>query len=99
MLRQNCTFRVVVFVNFHFNIYSLVVQVVWAEISFPIGGIGSGCIGLAGNGHIKDFEIFNRPNKNSYNTYTSIVVKAIGTTFRVIAEQLNLAVELKIALS
>ncbi len=47
-----------------------------AEISFPIGGIGSGCIGLAGNGNIKDFEIFNRPNKNSYNTYTSIVIKA-----------------------
>ncbi|MBO5199074.1 MAG: hypothetical protein J6B85_11230 [Lachnospiraceae bacterium] len=46
------------------------------EISFPIGGIGSGCIGLAGNGRLRDFEIFNRPNKCSYNTYTGFVVKA-----------------------
>ena len=28
-----------------------------AQISFPVGGIGSGCIGLSGNGNIKDFEI------------------------------------------
>jgi len=27
------------------------------EISFPIGGIGSGCIGLAGNGRLVDWEI------------------------------------------
>lgn len=33
------------------------------EISFPIGGIGSGCIGLAGNGELVDWEIFNRPHK------------------------------------
>ena len=35
------------------------------EISFPIGGIGTGSIGIAGNGMLIDFEIFNRPNKNS----------------------------------
>ena len=34
------------------------------EISFPLGGIGSGCIGLSGNGELIDWEIFNRPNKN-----------------------------------
>ena len=33
------------------------------SISFPLGGIGTGCIGLAGNGELKDWEIFNRPNK------------------------------------
>ena len=37
------------------------------EISFPLGGIGSGSIGLAGNGSLVDWEIFNRPNKKSYN--------------------------------
>lgn len=46
------------------------------EIVFPVGGIGSGCIGVAGNGTLRDFEIFNRPNKCSYNKYTGIVVKA-----------------------
>lgn len=31
-----------------------------SQISFPLGGIGSGCIGLAGNGRLIDGEIFNR---------------------------------------
>lgn len=46
------------------------------EIVFPVGGIATGCIGLAGNGTLRDFEIFNRPNKCSYNGYTGFVVKA-----------------------
>ncbi|MEM7129390.1 MAG: GH116 family glycosyl-hydrolase, partial [Chloroflexota bacterium] len=37
------------------------------QISFPLGGIGAGCIGLAGNGRLIDWEIFNRPNKGSVN--------------------------------
>ena len=45
-------------------------------ISFPIGGIGTGSIGLAGNGRLIDWEIFNRPNKGSSNSYTHIAVKA-----------------------
>lgn len=46
------------------------------EISFPIGGIGSGCIGLAGDGRLIDFEIFNRPNKLSINGFTNFAIKA-----------------------
>ena len=46
------------------------------EISFPLGGIGTGSIGLAGNGALIDFEIFNRPNKNSINGCTFFTVKA-----------------------
>ena len=46
------------------------------SISFPLGGIGSGCIGLRGNGELYDFEIFNRPNKNSRNGYTHFAIKA-----------------------
>lgn len=46
------------------------------EISFPIGGIGTGSIGLAGNGRLIDWEIFNRPNKGSINGYSHIAVKA-----------------------
>ncbi|MBQ6824693.1 MAG: hypothetical protein IJP27_08565 [Clostridia bacterium] len=45
------------------------------EISFPLGGIGTGCIGLAGNGRLIDWEIFNRPNKGSDNGYSHIAVK------------------------
>lgn len=46
------------------------------EISFPLGGIGTGSIGLAGNGRLIDWEIYNRPNKASDNGYTHIAVKA-----------------------
>jgi len=46
------------------------------QISFPLGGIGTGSIGLAGNGRLIDWEIFNRPNKGSDNSYTHIAVKA-----------------------
>lgn len=33
------------------------------EIAFPLGGIGTGTICLGGWGQLRDFEIFNRPNK------------------------------------
>jgi non-lysosomal glucosylceramidase len=46
------------------------------EISFPLGGIGTGCIGLAGNGRLIDWEIFNRPNKGSTNGFSHFAVKA-----------------------
>jgi len=46
------------------------------EISFPLGGIGTGSIGLAGNGRLIDWEIFNRPNKCSLNGFSHFAVKA-----------------------
>ncbi len=47
------------------------------KISFPLGGIGSGCIGLSGHGELVDFEIFNRPNKYSLNGYSHFAVRAM----------------------
>lgn len=46
------------------------------EISFPLGGIGSGSIGLAGNGSLIDWEIFNHPSKGSRNGWSHFAVKA-----------------------
>ena len=46
------------------------------EIIFPLGGIGTGSIGLAGNGRLVDWEIFNRPAKGSDNGYTHFAVRA-----------------------
>lgn len=46
------------------------------QISFPLGGIGSGSIGLAGNGRLIDWEIFNRPNKGSVNGFSHFAVRA-----------------------
>lgn len=46
------------------------------EINFPLGGIGTGSIGITGEGRLCDWEIFNRPNKGSYNGYSHICVVA-----------------------
>ncbi len=46
------------------------------EISFPLGGIGSGCVGIAGDGRLVDWEIFNKPNKNSRNGFSHFAIKA-----------------------
>jgi non-lysosomal glucosylceramidase len=46
------------------------------EISFPLGGVGTGSIGLAGNGRLIDWEIFNRPNKGSVNGFSHFAIRA-----------------------
>ena len=33
------------------------------EIAFPLGGIGTGSVSLGGRGDLRDWEIFNRPDK------------------------------------
>ncbi|MCE9615110.1 MAG: hypothetical protein K8T26_12600 [Lentisphaerae bacterium] len=45
------------------------------QISFPLGGLGTGCIGLSGNGRLIDWEIFNRPNKSSVNGFSHFGVR------------------------
>ncbi|MHB8879446.1 MAG: GH116 family glycosyl-hydrolase, partial [Myxococcaceae bacterium] len=47
-----------------------------SQISFPLGGIGSGCVGLGGNGRLIDWEIFGRPSKGSTNGHTHFAIKA-----------------------
>ena len=38
-------------------------------ISFPLGGVAAGSIGLGGRGQMRDWEIFNRPNKGFSPSY------------------------------
>lgn len=45
------------------------------QISFPLGGIGTGSIGLSGTGRLIDWEISGRPNKQSYNGYSHFAIK------------------------
>jgi len=47
------------------------------EISFPLGGIGTGSIGLGGDGRLVDWEIFNRPSKGSINGNSHFAIRAI----------------------
>jgi uncharacterized protein (DUF608 family) len=49
-----------------------------AMLAFPLGGIGAGSISLGGRGNLRDWEIFNKPNKGSSPGYAlpTIWVKA-----------------------
>ena len=38
-------------------------------IAFPLGGVASGAISLGGRGQLRDWEIFNRPDKGNTPEY------------------------------
>ena len=40
-----------------------------AQISFPLGGVAAGSIGLGGRGQLRDWEIFNRPDRGNAPSY------------------------------
>ena len=57
-----------------------------SEVAFPLGGIGTGTISLGGRGDLRDWEIFNYPNKGWGLPYTfpSIWTKADRTVAKVL---------------
>lgn len=59
------------------------------EISFPLGGIGTGSIGLAGNGRFKDWEIRNRPSKGSVNGRTHAAIRCKDSSGKIYARVLQ----------
>lgn len=56
-----------------------------SEIAFPLGGIGTGTVSLGGRGELRDWEIFNRPNKGKALPFTFVAlwVRADGGRARV----------------
>ncbi len=45
-------------------------------ISFPLGGVGAGSIGLGGRGQLRDWQIFNRPDHGNSPTYAFPSIRA-----------------------
>lgn len=45
-------------------------------LSFPLGGIGTGSVGLTGSGRLVGWEIFNRPARRSLNGFSHFAIKA-----------------------
>ena len=46
------------------------------EIAFPLGGIGTGTVSLGGRGDLRDWEIFNRPDKGGELNFTFFAIWA-----------------------
>ena len=40
-----------------------------SAIAFPLGGVCAGCVSLGGRGQLRDWEIFNRPDKGNSPPY------------------------------
>lgn len=59
------------------------------EISFPVGGIGTGSIGMGGDGRFHEWEIANKPDKARLNGFSHIAVKAEKDGKTVCARVLN----------
>ena len=61
-----------------------------ARVSCPLGGIGTGGIGLGGRGNLQDWQIFNRPdigNALEYSLPCMYVKRASGGPYSVVLER------------
>lgn len=47
-----------------------------AGIAFPLGGIGTGTVCLGGRGELRDWEMFNRPDKGCYLPFAFFTIRA-----------------------
>jgi uncharacterized protein (DUF608 family) len=52
------------------------------EIAFPLGGIGTGTVSLGGYGNLRDWEIFNRPNKGGVLPFTFAALRLAGADLK-----------------
>jgi non-lysosomal glucosylceramidase len=67
------------------------------RVAFAMGGIGTGCISLAGTGKLIDWEIFNNPNRGyqPYHSFLSVWAQQEGgkSAFRVLEGQIRGSLE------
>jgi uncharacterized protein (DUF608 family) len=62
-------------------------------IAFPLGGIGTGTISLGGRGQLRDFEIFNRPDKGNTVEYCFPAIWAQAKGRKPVARVLEVRIE------
>src|SRR6266508_1686568 len=60
-----------------------------ATIAFPLGGVAAGSISLGGRGQLRDWEIFNRPDKGNAPSYAFPAIWAQSGTRKPIARVLE----------
>jgi uncharacterized protein (DUF608 family) len=58
-------------------------------ISFPLGGVAAGSLGLGGRGELRDWEIFNRPNQGGSPSYAFPAIWAQSGSSKPIARVLE----------
>ncbi|OIO02791.1 hypothetical protein AUJ67_01960 [Candidatus Desantisbacteria bacterium CG1_02_49_89] len=59
------------------------------EIAFPLGGIGTGSVSLGGHGELKDWEIFNKPNKGCILPFSFFILRCRAMSHEPIAKLLQ----------
>ncbi|MBZ5669338.1 MAG: hypothetical protein LAO04_06390 [Acidobacteriia bacterium] len=62
-------------------------------IAFPLGGIGTGTISLGGRGQLRDWEIFNRPDKGNSPDYAFAAIWAQAEDEKPVARVLESRIE------
>jgi hypothetical protein len=62
-------------------------------IAFPLGGIGTGTISLGGRGQLRDWEIFNRPDKGNAPDYCFAAIWAQAEGKKPVARVLEARIE------
>jgi uncharacterized protein (DUF608 family) len=62
-------------------------------IAFPLGGIGTGTISLGGRGQLRDWEIFNRPDKGNTPDYCFPAIWAQAEGKKAVARVLEARIE------
>lgn len=60
-----------------------------SQIAFPLGGVGAGSISLGGRGQLRDWEIFNKPDKGRSPDYAFASIWVKGGAARPVARVLE----------
>jgi len=62
-------------------------------IAFPLGGIGTGSIALGGRGQLRDWEIYNRPDKGNVPDYCFPAIWAKAVTKKAVTRVLEARIQ------